>query len=293
MVKKITVDKKYTDDEMSKNDGSFFDDKGVKIYRENVDVYSKEGKLLVRFRKNVLTKTECNILFDSRGAAISAIRPSASGSPKGKTKYVFQKSKSTGKRMSVLRSKNRIRSGIIGFYTLSNFLKSSKEKIKKNEKCRATAFTGKNMDKFKECLPIFKKVDRLYKKLVPKKYKIQKEAIQKIDNDFVIKDTVFTTVTVNKNFRTALHKDSGDLKEAMGNILVVSDKDDYKGAYTMFPQYNFGIDVRSGDIAFMDVHEWHCNSKMENPNEASRVSFVFYLREKMLKACPNKKGKSV
>ena len=142
-------------------------------------------------------------------------------------------------------------------------------------------------------MPIFKKVDRLYKKLVPKKYKIQKEAIQKIDNDFVIKDTVFTTVTVNKNFRTALHKDSGDLKEAMGNILVVSDKDDYKGAYTMFPQYNFGIDVRSGDIAFMDVHEWHCNSKMENPNEASRVSFVFYLREKMLKACPNKKGKSV
>ena len=294
MVKKIIVKKHYTDEQMKKKEGQFFDESCCKIYKENVDVYSEDGELLVKFRKNVLNDKECKILFDSRGAAISSIRPSASGIPKGKSKYKKSTSKSTGKLIVSLNSKNRVRSGIIGYYdTLSMFSPyTNKSKSKnKNLRCRVTAFTGKNMNKFKDCLPIFKKVNGLYKKLVNNKYKNQKEAINQINPNFVIKDTVFTTVTVNKNFRTALHTDHGDLEEGMGNILVVSDSDKYKGAYTMFPQYKFGIDVRNGDIAFMNVHKWHCNSNMESvkKEDVNRVSFVFYLRKKMIMSCPNTK----
>jgi len=299
MVKKIIVKKHLSDEDMKKKEATFINDDGIKIYKESVDVYTDEGKLLVRFRKNVLTKKECETLLESKGAAGKTVRPNASGTPKGKNKYIKGRSKKTGKVVVYLsgqKTTKRDNSGIMGFYdSISYFGAVANRELNKNNKnkrCRLTAFTKKNMDKFKDCLPIFKKVSVMYKKLVPGKYKVQKEAISAINDDFVIKDTVFTTVTVNKNFRTALHQDSGDLRESMGNILVVSDRDDYKGAYTMFPQYKFGIDVRNGDLAFMDVHEWHCNSKMENPNEANRVSFVFYLREKMMRACPNMKKRS-
>ena len=294
MFKKIVVKKFFSDEEMQKKEGKFIDDSGVKIYKESVDIYNNEGKILVRFRKNVLTKKECETLLESKGAASKTIRPNASGSIKGKKKYTVRKSKKSNKiviSLSRQKGKKKDSSGIMGFYdSISYFGAVSNRELNKknkNKRCRLTAFTMKNVNKFENCLPIFKKVSRMYKKLVPDKYKIQKEAISKISPEFVIKDTVFTTVTVNKNFRTALHKDSGDLKESMGNILVVSDKDEYNGAYTMFPQYNFGIDVRNSDIAFMDVHEWHCNSKFENPSKANRVSFVLYLREKMMKSCPN------
>ncbi len=101
---------------MKKKEGTFFDGSSYKIYKEDVDVYSEEGKLLVKFRKNVLTDKECKILFESRGAAARAVRPSASGIPKDKPKYTKSKSKSTGKVVVSLTSKNRVNSGIFGYY---------------------------------------------------------------------------------------------------------------------------------------------------------------------------------
>ena len=75
MVKKIIVKKHFTYEQMKKKEGSFFDESSCKIYNENVDIYSEEGEILVRFRKNVLSDNECKILFESKGAATSSIRP--------------------------------------------------------------------------------------------------------------------------------------------------------------------------------------------------------------------------
>jgi len=44
-----------------------------------------------------------------------------------------------------------------------------------------------------------------------------------------------------------------------------------------------------GDFLAMNVHKWQCNSKMKSDKDAERLSFVFYLREKMIKACPRSK----
>jgi len=43
----------------------------------------------------------------------------------------------------------------------------------------------------------------------------------------------------------------------------------------------------------MDVHKWHCNSKMESDkkDDINRISFVFYLRKKMMWTCPKLKSK--
>ena len=47
------------------------------------------------------------------------------------------------------------------------------------------------------------------------------------------------------------------------------------------------IDVRDGDFLAMDVHEWHCNTKIHPiDKDYTRLSLVAYLREKMIK-CKN------
>ena len=103
---------------------------------------------------------------------------------------------------------------------------------------------------------------------------------------FVIDDTAFSTVTINYNWRTALHKDAGDLKEGYGN-LVVLEEGKYKGGETGFPQYGVCVDVRQGDFLAMDVHEWHCNTKLVGiTKDYARVSMVAYLRENMIR-CKN------
>ena len=124
----------------------------------------------------------------------------------------------------------------------------------------------------------------LYKRLTPDYYKKQRQAINKINKKYHIEDTVYTTVTVNKNFRTAMHKDRGDYIDGFGNLVVI-DRDDYEGAYTMIPRFGIAVDCKSTDFLLFDVHEYHCNSK--KIGKGDRMSLVLYLREKMIKSCPN------
>lgn len=262
-------------------EGKFFTGRGFKIFDSNIDIYDEEGQLLCKFRKGVLTTKETETLMDLRSAAKSGYtRPSAAGfiSPDQKYKYII--SKSSGKPLHVLTSKSN--SGIVGFYdTQSHF---GRHHADADQSCRMTAFTTHNLKKYQSCLSIFQKVSQLFQKLVPDRYQRQHRAAKSLDPAHVIPKTVFTTVTVNKNFRTALHKDKGDLKEGFGIMVVASDHEDYQGCFTLFPEYKIGIDCRNGDLLAFDVHTWHCNSPLKGT--ATRLSFIFYLREKMMSMCP-------
>lgn len=274
-------------------EGKFFDGKNYKIFRNNVDIYyetlennTRTYRLLCKFRKKVLNEKETERMLKCKNAAKTGYsRPSASGFESKDTKYKYIISKSTGKKLHVLTSKST--SGIIGFYDcVSNFGYTTSQSLeRKSNPCRMTAFTSKHLGVYQECLPIFQKINRLFKTLVPEYYQNQHKASQQIHPDFVIPKTVFTTITVNKNFRTALHKDVGDLKNGFGIMVVVSDNDSYKGSYTLFPEFRIAIDCRNGDFLAFDVHQWHCNSEMIG-KDFTRLSFIFYLREKMLSHCP-------
>ena len=281
-IPKIYFNKIYDDKYMSGKESTFFDVDDHFIIDKDFDIYTDNDVLLAKFRKNLFSTTDTNILFDNMKSAAPKTRgrAKAAGIPENGEIYSYIKSKSTGKMIHQLNT--YARSGIVGYYDNNSFF-GHKYKKDNNTMCRQTAFTGKNIDKFKNCLGIFKKVDYLYENLLNEYYNIQKSFISKINPEYVIKDTVFTTVTVNKNFRTALHKDSGDLKNGFGNLLVISNGE-YEGGYTLFPQYGFGVDCKNGDFLLMDVHEWHCNSPIIG--NGTRISFVFYLREKMLKTCP-------
>ena len=116
---------------------------------------------------------------------------------------------------------------------------------------------------------------------MPERHAFQKDYAERTSSDFLIPGTAFTTVTVNRNWQTAVHRDKGDLKGGFGCMTAFS-AGQYDGCYLIFPQYRVAVNMRSGDVCLADVHEWHGNSPIRrNTKFYERVSLVLYYREKM------------
>ena len=213
--------------------------------------------------------------------------------------YLIIKKKNGVSKMKV---NNQVASNPIGFYESSkNFAELP---------CRLTHFTRTNYKKYNDGLAFIQKIDSMFKKLIPESYEKQ---LQRADEKphLKIPETAFSTITINRNFRTALHKDAGDFSRGFGNLTVI-ERGKYHGGYTVFPQFGVGVDVRSGDFLAMDVHQWHSNTEIvetqedkifnnkmdkvfnDNPEVGTvgldknytRLTFVCYLREKILN-CPD------
>ena len=206
--------------------------------------------------------------------------------------------------ISSMKINNQVASNPIGFYEESkNFAKLP---------CRLTHFTRTNYDKYQEGLPFIQKINQCFKKLIPDAHR--KQLCKASEKPHLrIPKTCFSTITINRNFRTALHRDAGDFKGGFGNLTVI-ERGKYHGGYTCLPQFGIGVDVRRGDFLAMNVHEWHTNTPIyetaddkifndtlddifkDNPDvgtvgiyeKYTRLTFVCYLREKISK-CPNQK----
>jgi hypothetical protein len=148
---------------------------------------------------------------------------------------------------------------------------------------RATSYTEKNPDKFAMAYPFLQSLNRGFKDLMPWRWGNQKAAADKLDKRFLVPETVFTTITVNKSFRTAAHRDAGDLNAGLSNLLVVG-SGEYTGGYLIFPEYRVAVNVRPGDLLLVNNHEIiHGNTEIKlNHDKAERISLVCYFREKML-----------
>ena len=149
---------------------------------------------------------------------------------------------------------------------------------------RATSYTRDNWDKFQMAFPFLQSLAKGFKDLLPWRYGNQMEAASKIDPAFRIPGTPFTTVTVNKTFRTAAHRDAGDFDAGLSNLLVLSNDGNYTGGYLVFPEIRTAVNVRPGDLLLVNNHEViHGNTPIElGSDESERISLVVYLREKML-----------
>lgn len=147
--------------------------------------------------------------------------------------------------------------------------------------CRTTEFTYKNFDTYKKSLPYIQLISNLFKKYLPERWENQKKQWDKTHEDFRMPNTVFSTVTVNRNFRTACHYDAGDLLEGFGNLGVLS-TGTYKGGYTVLPKYGVAVNVQNCDLALFDVHELHGNTEFIHDKPFERISVVCYYRKNMV-----------
>jgi len=283
MIKHITLQKIFNDSQMKQFEGKDFNHINKNLIIDfDCNIYKENGDLLLLFRKNIIKDKKIiqNALdsYKELGFKQSINRGNAAGRYRSTKKKIYRKF--TQKKKKKIYEQSEIsNSGIMGYMDSLNWRKP----------CRETQFTKNHFSKYSIGLPYIQTINKFYKSLLPNFYQKQLKHAQKSKN-FIIPNTAFSTVTVNSNFRTALHKDSGDYKNGFGNLSVI-EKGNYKGGYTLFPQFGYknqkgcvGINVRTGDILFMDVHEYHCNSKLYLKNKNSiRLAFVCYLRNKMYK----------
>lgn len=322
-VKQITVKAILTNDEIKAREGTYFDEKDIQqIFDEDVDVYGEyeDGtkKIIARFRKNVF---DHDVLKDAwrafyktaapsrnRGAAAGPIQSNGMYWKKRKpveiqgwsAKYVQD-----GK-VSKMRVNNNVFSSVLGYFEETPFM---------GLPCRLTSYTQKYFKEYTAGIPFIKAINNCFKILAPEEHASQLKRA-KSNPSYQIDDTAFSSVTVNRNFRTALHQDAGDYKGGFGNLSVL-EFGKYSGGYTVFPRFGVAFNIRTGDFIAMDVHEWHCNTEMkETPEQKAynknlpkiydmdvntgtlgidkpytRISFVCYLREKLLDCDPKETKK--
>jgi|UniRef100_A0A6C0IE58 hypothetical protein len=317
-VKKVVVKPLFTDEEMAKKEGTHMTEKDAEtIFDEDVDVYAGD-ELLAKFRKNVIPKDIIQTGWESfyETAATSRNRGAAAGpiAQKGvywkKRKPVEIKGWSTrymqdGK-LSKMRVNNLVYSSVLGYFEETPFMKLP---------CRLTSYTQRYFENYQRGIPYIQYLNKCFEHLTPTEYNKQLARAKK-NPSYRIEGTAFSSVTINRNFRTGLHKDAGDFKEGFGNLSAI-ERGKYSGGYTIFPRYSVGFNVRTGDYLAMNVHEYHCNTEMtESPEQKkynkslprihfddkstgalggekdfTRISFVCYLREKLIDCKPSESKK--
>lgn len=177
---------------------------------------------------------------------------------------------------------NPVNSGVAGFY----------DRYPRYPYGRVCSYNHKNPELFEKSFAYIKKLDAEFKKLLPERYAAQARAAAKLDSKFRITgETVFTTLTVNKTFRTAAHLDAGDLGEGFSNLGVILPPEGkgYRGGYLVLPEYRVAINVRPGDLLLIANHTAiHGNTPILPVNDGCcpecivRMSIVAYFRENML-----------
>lgn len=312
MVTKIVATKLMSDAEIASKESDYFTEADFPIIiRGDADVFDENDRLLLRFRKNVISKELTDLavasytkaaksLHENRGASAGALDRKKLANyigefiNPGKFRTKF-KSGTTGIESKQATS-NLSPSNIIGYFD-----KHDRNLKTKGAPCRLTAFNRDHPELWETALPFLKRCDELFKELIPDRHELQRTQAAETP-DFIIPETAFSTVTINYSWRTGLHKDAGDYRPGYGNLIVIEDPNNpnsYTGGYTGFPQFGVAVDVRTGDFLAMDVHEWHCNTEMflvnpqiqgnytqreiDNKWYFNRLSVVCYLREKMIR----------
>lgn len=265
----FTVDKDFNDEEMARRMNTKLRRCDVpNIISSDADVYTTDGKLLLRYRRGALSTRNIDTFYDN---VIELAK-----------KKTTNRGSASGSEIKSNWTNPVIQTNIFGYFDKLNpkhKLVMKANNIAKPLAVRETWFVRNRPEKYKKAIPLIREIDRHYKRLLPKQYALQKKKANA--TPFRIADTAFTTITLNLNWQTFVHTDKGDDAEGMGNLAVI-ERGKYEGGETCFPQYGVGVDVRTGDALYMDVHQPHGNLPIKLlTKDAQRLSIVSYLRMKI------------
>lgn len=278
-MKTLTLSPSCSQEDMRERAGTYVDRSDYDyLINDDCNAYTEDGEPLFFFRKNRISGDLC---LSAYKVLRKAANPSRNRGPAGgeirkrdqrhvKTEKGWKRIKFDGTIANTSES-NLVNSGIVGYF----------DRNPRFPYCRQTAWFADNFEKFSTAYPFIKSINDLFKEACPEKYAAQKNYTDQTLSDWLLGDTVFSTITVNKNFRTALHKDAGDCVDGLGNLAVLS-AGNYEGGYTVIPRYRVAFDVQSGDVCFFNVHEYHANTEMKAKLAYERISVVCYYRQNML-----------
>ncbi len=246
--------------------GQFLNDDSFDLLiNTDCDAYDMNGNILFKFRKNCIPLDILELGYESFKDSI--LLTDGRGIASGSSHKRIRKDGSVSK----ITVGNKVESGNVGYMDKSAMV----------HYCRKTAFARDYFDKFNSGLPFVEFVNAKYKELCPEHYAKQIKIANGTNRNYRINETAFTTITVNRNFATAVHKDIGDFPDGFGNLCVYR-QGQYDGSYFCLPEYRVAIDLQNCDLLFVDVHKWHGNTPFKNCIQGFlRIAFVMYYREYM------------
>jgi hypothetical protein len=157
--------------------------------------------------------------------------------------------------------------------------------------CRQTAWTQSHREKFEMAFPLFEKANQVFSESLPERWSRQNELASKMDDHYRVSKTAYTTITINRSFRTACHRDAGDLCDpgtvpnprGFSNLTVVTNDKKFDGFYLCFPEFRVAANIQNGDLIMMDAHRIHGNTPLISADPGfERISLVMYMREPMV-----------
>jgi hypothetical protein len=235
------------------------------LSREDADVYMPNGEPLLMLRHRALPMAECEAARDSllRVATLNDNRPS------GPRKKRMRKDGTQSKQLVT----PKVYSGIAGYF----------EANPRRPFCGATSFTARRVNQWQRIVPFVQAVDDVFRDVCPPlRYASQNIAAMSTEPELVIAGTTFTTLTVNRNYTTVVHKDQGDLEAGFGVIACLREGD-YTGGLLVFPAFELAVDLRDRDVLLCEVHQWHGNTRIiGTEGEYDRLTTVLYYRTKMI-----------
>jgi len=160
----------------------------------------------------------------------------------------------------------------------------------RNDYCRFSAQTKNEKNNANILFSFLPKLIEIYKTYLPTQHEHDLKVIQEnVNSDYLIKEkTPFTTANINVNHAIKYHKDTGNFRNNLSNVLIL--RGGIAGGELVFPEYGFALSQEDGYLAIFDGQsEIHgvmpIIKTKENPY---RASIVYYTLENMKHCYPFK-----
>lgn len=288
-----TYFRNYNDTALNEMLADFVEKKDMEHYVNETHIgYDENGEILFYFIKNFFSTDEIDVIMPTIEKASTFIVSLGRGHAAGKldmsqplwakglkdvklkehnyhNKYTLNPEGISNRKYKL---NNPVYSNLVGYYEKP--LVNYKKTIKTQPRCRQTQFTARHKDIYSKIIPYMERISGEMAAKLPAHYGKQNQFIQKHRER--IGQSCYSTITINKNFRTAIHIDKGDFKDGIGTITTAGD---FEGGEFCLVDYKVAINVKPTDLLFVNVHKHHANL----PFEGTRYSMVSYVRENIKK----------
>jgi hypothetical protein len=160
----------------------------------------------------------------------------------------------------------------------------------RNDYCRFSSQTKSEKLNTQRLFTFMPYLTEIYEKYLPQQFMHDLQVInENVSTDYLLKENQpFATANINVNHAIKYHKDTGNFKGNLSNVLIL--KDGIIGGELVFPEYGFALAQDDSYLAIFDgQNEIHgCMPIMKTNENPYRASIVYYTLENMKHCYPYK-----
>jgi hypothetical protein len=158
----------------------------------------------------------------------------------------------------------------------------------RNDYCRFSTQTKTEKLNTQRLFTFMPYLTEIYEKYLPEQFQHDLQVInENVSTDYLLKENQpFATANINVNHAIKYHKDTGNFKGNLSNVLIL--KDGIVGGELVFPEYGFALAQDDSYLSIFDgQNELHgCMPIMKIKNNPYRASIVYYTLENMKHCYP-------